>query len=188
MFLNHETAFQTFAPVTPIAAPGHSITASGSALLETETGWKPAHALKAGDSVATLDGGFASIRSVSASTSTQLIHVPGGTLGACTDVLLPATASVALHLPASVSDAPVVSVQLQALCGWRGIRRAPGICETEVTLTFDNEEMVYAQTGLLLHTDNAMPGFFQRKSYGETRALLALWSGRLPAPDYAAAA
>ena len=188
MFLSHETAFQTFAPVPPIAALDHNITTCGATLLDTETGWKPARALKAGDSVATLDGGFTQIRSVSTAAPTQLIHVPGGTLGACTDLLLPATASVALHVPASISDAPILSVPLQALCGWQGIRRQPDHRAALTTLTFADEEMVYAQTGLLLHTDNAEPGFFQRKSYGETRALLALWSGRLPAPDYAAAA
>ncbi len=188
MFLNHTTAFDTFAPITADAALGHAIQATANTLFETETGWRPLHALQAGDAVATLDGGFTQIRSVTPGAPVPMIHVPGGALGACTDVLLPATASVALDVPATVCETPILSVPLRALCGWNGIRHAVDATDTLTTLTFDDEEMVFAQTGLLLHTDNALPGFFERKSYGETRALLALWAGHLPAPDYAAAA
>ena len=188
MFLNHDAAFETFAPVTPVSALGHRLTLTASTLIEAERGWLCAAELTSGDSVATLDGGFAELRAVETAPDAPLIHIPGGTLSTCSDAVLPADTHVALDMPAAFSDAPVVSVPLQALVGWRGIRRAENECAPCVTLMLRDEELVYAHTGLLLHAGTAAPGFYERKSYGETRALLALMDGTMPAPDLATAA
>lgn len=188
MFLNHQTAFDTFAPVTTDAAPQHTLNATASTILETPHGWRPISDLQAGDSVATLDGGFTEITGIAGAASAQLVRVPGGTLSTCSDIALPADCHVALPLPATVSEAPVVSVPLKALVGWRGIRPAMFPASDLATLTFAEEEMVYAQTGLLLHAADQAPGFYDRKTYGETRALLALMDRRMPGPDLAFAA
>lgn len=188
MFLNHQTAFDTFAPVTTENALRHTITATASTVLETAQGWRPVSDLQAGDRVATLDGGFAEITGIANAAPAQLVRVPGGTLSACSDITLPADCHVALPLPATVSEAPVVSVPLKALIGWSGIRPAMFRASDLATLIFAEEEMVYAQTGLLLHAADQEPGFYARKTYGETRALLALMDRRMPAPDLAVAA
>lgn len=187
MFLNHTAAFDTHAPVTTRDKALHPLTLSADALVETEAGWHSAGALRAGVRVATLDGGFAALRAVERAPDAPLIRVPGGTLSACSDVLLPASTHIGLDLPAHLSQAPVASVPLQALTGWRGIRPAAPPHAPCVTLFVPGEEMVYVQTGLRVHSATHDP-FFTRKTYGETRALLALLDGSLPAPDRAIAA
>ena len=148
MFLNHETSFDTFTPVNTKSAFGHTITATGSTLFETSAGWQQMDTLQQGDTIATLDGGFATIRDVSRSEPVQLVNIPAGTLGTCTDILMPVTTSVALHLPASVSASPIVSVPLHALCGWQGIRRQPGQSAPLTTATFADEAVSYTHLTL----------------------------------------
>jgi hypothetical protein len=192
MFLNHTTAFTTFAPAAADAATKtatHTATLGAQTLLETPLGWSNVDTLSVGDTVATLDGGFARITAISHPERTQpLIHVPGGVLSSCSDLHLPADTYVALTPPAHLSDAPVVSVPLKALSGWRGIRPTLFGGPDLATLHFEEEEMIYAQTGLLIHakSDNAS-GFYKTLEYGDTRAMLSLIEGKICGPDRAAA-
>jgi len=182
MFLKHTTAFDTFAPVTtaPSAAPGFSLTTSGETMLETPRGWRALDDLKAGDQVATFDGGFAEITGISAAPATPMIEVPGGTLSACSDLALPADTHVVLELPELLPDTALVSVPVKALCGWHGIRPR-FVTPTELCqLAFADEELIFAQTGLLLHAaPTEGDSYFTRMGYGETRALLGLSDDRL---------
>ena len=187
MFLNHTTAFAEFAPAK-IVETAPTLTLGADTMLETATGWLPVDQLAAGDAVATLDGGLTSIQSISKSGSAPLIHVPGGTLSACSDCALPVHSRVALEQPAHLGEAPIVSVPLLALVGWRGIRHAVAQGTDLATLTFADEEMVFAQTGLLLHA--AAPqtdGFFERLDHDQTRTLLARIDGRMMVPERIAA-
>ncbi|WP_299653871.1 hypothetical protein [uncultured Tateyamaria sp.] len=189
MFLNHDTAFADITPVTKIAAPQISATLSAHTLLETERGWASVDALQAGDCVATLDGGFAQITAITTPRSnTPLVHIPGGVLSTCSDIALPGDAHIALHTPARWIDAPVVSVPVKALSGWRGVRptlfNGPDLAQ----LHFADEEMIYAQSGLLIHAAPATgETFFPKLSYGDARAMLALSAGKMGQPDTVAA-
>ncbi len=185
MFLNHTTAFNTFAPLANVQT---GALFGAATLVETETGWRRADTLIAGDTVATLDGGFSQIVEATQSIPTAMVRLPAGTLGACTDVLLPADARLGFTPPAAFHDAPIVSVPVQALVGWQGVHQHPTAPTQAVTLTLQHEEMVYAQTGLLVHAGaNDSDGFFETLSYGDTRALLTRIEGRMIAPDRAAA-
>ncbi|APX11723.1 hypothetical protein [Tateyamaria omphalii] len=186
MFLNHDTAF---ADITPVATRRISAMLTAHTLLETEAGWRTVDALQAGAAVATLDGGFAEITAITKpDRAAPLVHIPGGVLSACSDISLPADAHVALHTPAGWSDAPVVSIPVKALSGWRGVRptlfHGPDLAE----LHFEHEEMIYAQSGLLIHAaPNTGDSFFPRLGYGDARAMLAASAGKMGQPDSAAA-
>lgn len=187
MFLNHTAAFTDFT-AAKIIETAPALTLGADTMLETPAGWLPVEQLAAGDAVATLDGGFTPIQSIADSTSAPMIHVPGGTLSACSDCSLPVHTRVALEQPAHLGDAPVVSVPLLALVGWRGIRHAVTHAAGLATLTFDDEEMIFAQTGLLLHaaTPN-QDSFFERLDHDQTRTLLTRIEGKMIAPECAAA-
>jgi len=189
MLLNHDTAFTTFTPAITAAVPDHSATLSAQTRLETHRGWSSVDDLGVGDSVATMDGGFARITAIThPRRRAPLVQVPGGVLSTCSDIALPADAHVALTAPARWSQAPVVSVPIKALSGWNGIRPTLFAGPDLARLHFEDEEMIYAQTGLLVHAfDSTTQTFFPTLTYGDTRALLALIDGKMPAPDAAAA-
>ena len=189
MFLNHDAAFADITPVATSVPPRISATMTAHTLLETEAGWTTVDTLQAGDAVATLDGGFATITAITKPGRTApLVHIPGGVLSTCSDIALPADAHVALHTPAGWSDAPVVSIPVKALSGWRGVRptlfHGPDLAQ----LHFENEEMIYAQSGLLIHAAPAKGDtFFARLNYGNARAMLAASTGKIGQPDTVAA-
>lgn len=189
MFHNHASAFARFDPA--ITAPADltpRLTLSGQTRVETAQGWVAARTLRAGDVLATLDGGFAPITAISTpDISGPMIHVPGGTLSACSDLILPGEAHVALMPSPRLSEAPIVSVPLRALCGWRGIRPTLFGAAELATLHFETEELIFAQTGVMIHAAPADSPFFPMLSYGDTRALLALMDERFGRPDTAAA-
>lgn len=185
MFLNHTTAFAAFAPLTQAR---NNAQVGAAALLETDAGWRRADTLIPGDAVATVDGGFSAIIDVTQTTPKDMIHIPAGTLQTCSNVTLPGTARIALTPPTHLHEAPLVSVPLQALVGWKGIRPAFPASAPGVTLTLADEEMIYAQTGLMVHAGtHDGTGFFETLTYGDTRALLTAIEGRMIAPDRAAA-
>ncbi len=193
MFLNHGQAFAQFAPadtadaaakppVPPLPRRHEPSAFRSGTLLETPSGWRPVETLTAGDRVATLDGGFAELTGVRrhriAPGSARASHVPAGSLNTCSDMILTAGQHVALIEPEceTLFQAPRVLAPAAALCGFRGITSVAGYSDIEATqLTFENEEIVYAQTGALIHVP-AQGGdpFFRILGYGETRALLAL--------------
>lgn len=189
MLHNHNTAFAQFDPAIIAApAPDARTTLSGETMVETRQGWVAARTLRAGDSLATLDGGFAPITAITAPQITStMMRIPGGALSNCSDVILPGNVHVALDLPAHLSQAPVVTAPLSALSGWQGIRPTLAGGAELATLHFDTEELIYAQTGLLIHSAPSTETFFEQLSYGETRAKLALLQSRFIQPDSIAA-
>lgn len=189
MFLNHDAAFTTFTPALTAETVDHTATLTAQTRLETRHGWASVDALSIGDSVATLDGGFAQITAISRpKRRAPLVQVPGGVLSTCSDMCLPADAHIALRAPARWGHAPIVSAPIKALSGWNGIRPTLFAGPDLATLHFEDEEMIYAQTGLLVHAfDKRADSFFPTLNYGDTRALLALVDGKMPAPDAAAA-
>lgn len=166
-------------------------------LIETDRGWRSVDELCPGDRIMTFDGGLRELRAVSTrrldSPMGQVAHmmeVPGGVLDTCSDLSLPADQYVLLDLAAveASHDSPLALVPAAALEDWNGIRRKPaGDRSLSYTLCFDDEEIVFANTGAMLHC--AAPegttlgsSFFNTLSFDETRSLLGLPQLRADAP------
>ncbi|MHA6264035.1 Hint domain-containing protein [Arenibacterium sp. CAU 1754] len=194
MFLNHTQEFAAFETATltprttepqrPPMPRRREISAflSGT-MLETPTGWRPVDDLHQGDRVYTLDGGFATLQAATRRTLPagphQQWHVPTGSLGNCCDLTLSAGQYVVLHQSPqhALFEDPFVLAPIAAMSGFAGIAPVAGYRPVTATqLFFDDEEIVYAQTGSLLHvpTLSADKAFFRKLSYGETRAILSV--------------
>lgn len=127
------------------------------ALVDTESGWRRAADLATGDLVHVHGGGLRPVQAVHHSeegVAPPLLHVPGGALGNCAELWLGAAQLVlvdTLYDPA-LPDAMEVLVPAEALDGLRGIalQTAPAGLPL-VTLHFEEEEVIWAQTGLTLH-------------------------------------
>ena len=161
---------RTAATATPVLCPADPGRATAlrpltcgmvaGTLIETAMGWKPVEMLRLGDAVQTLDGGLARVRAVDRQHLTQasnplLVHVPGGAFDACSDLLLLPDQRVLLDTlgvqAEGQEDALFVLVPALALIGLHGVRRVDLQRRLEViTPLFAEEEMVYAQTGVLL--------------------------------------
>lgn len=189
MFLNHSLDFKTFT-ASPLAT---DCALTPETLVETPQGWRSADTLCIGDSVATLDGGFAPLTRLAQDTAQEpLWLLPGGTLDNCSDLILPGTQYVALDTPEcqALYDAPYVLAPIAAMAGFRNIKPAPQtVPQPIMRLGFAEEEVIYAQSGTLIHApcDVVASGFFRRLNYGETRAALIMMNRGLCAPDRAAA-
>ena len=100
-------------------------------------------------------------------THPLLVHVPGGAFDACSDLLLLPDQLVLLDTldervaVAGREDALFVLVPALALIGLHGVRRHDLQRTLEViTPRFAEEEMVYAQTGVLLRCPGIASGCF----------------------------
>ncbi|SDD98422.1 Hint domain-containing protein [Ruegeria marina] len=186
MLLSHDTAFADFEPIPePVAG------FSGKTLVETPDGWRSVNSLRAGDRVATVDGGFAQLNAVIAfaNAHARAWRVPGGTLGACSDLTLYDGQYLALNGPCcrQLFGLPTVLAPAGALVGFEGIHRATASAQPAYQLRFAEEELVWAQTGVRILAPGAgSASWYQRLDYGQTRALLLLMSGGTLAPDIAA--
>lgn len=158
-------------------------------LVETETGWRPTRTLVAGDRVQTLDGGLQPLRAVTARSTLgrtpNLVTVPGGTLDTCSDLTLMAEARVLIDAPQAeaIHGASLVLVPAAALLGWHGVTRtedAEMAGDMLLTLAFDDDEIVFANTGAMIYcagetrSEVPMGGFYPVLSYVEARDLLGL--------------
>lgn len=161
-----ERAFErTFAPGT---------------LLETDRGWRPIERLRKGMLVHTLDGmvPITGLGCQPADRSRVHWHIPAGNLGNCSDTRLNAGQHVAVTDPAchSLFDTPLALLPVPTTTGFCGVRTVTGFSlRGGIALHFETEQIVFAQTGMLLH----VPGPSRRSrhrtlSYRESRRLLAV--------------
>lgn len=179
MFSRHENDFSIYTKSGPaLLGQSHTLLyASPDIRMDTPKGWKSAKNLTRNDSVASLDGGFVKIRAVHrVHTRFKSIFVPAGTLGSCADLFLPADARVVLSAPPglTLTEAPFVSASISDMIGYRGIRSTMFGLRNTLALEFDDEEIIWAQTGLMLHAHPVGEGFYRSLDYGETRAILAM--------------
>jgi len=156
------------------------------ALVETPDGWRPVGALVPGDRIATYDGGFCPLVSVGRhalhpQAEHRSVHVPGGALDNCAPLdLMPGQAVlIAAPVVEEVLSAAAVLVPATALIGFHGITaRHIDRPEARIVLRFDGEEVVYAQSGTLVHcAPEGMPagaGFFDLLDGPRAAAMLAL--------------
>lgn len=167
--------------------------------VETPQGWRGVETLVAGDRVQTLDGGMREVIGAThtilsahdlaraAAAGERLSYVPGGTLDTCAGFhLLPGQpVLIDTHHAEAVFGSPLVLVPGAALEGWQGILPdSPQAPLTVVRLMFDEEEVIYANTGALLHCptdagiwqteDSRAGGFFTRLDLDAARLLVDL--------------
>jgi hypothetical protein len=151
-------AFRENAPVLP--GPILRLPASGlvaGTLVETAEGWQPVESLAIGQRVQTWDGGLRPLQRLEAvriAPGAGLIALPGGVLSNCSDMLLLPGQHLLVETGAAAEalDQDVVLVPAAALDGYRGaavMRSRRGM--DVIRLGFAAEEIVYANTGAMLH-------------------------------------
>lgn len=164
-------------------------------LVETASGWADVAALRLGDAVQTLDGGLSRIlgldrRTLLPEPETSLIRIPGGCHDACTDILLMPGQHV---LKDTLDDeachgAPFVLVPAFAMTTDPMItRHFPQAAVEVITPLFADEEVVFANSGVLLHCPGLIDGagrppvnsFFPRMDSIDARAFLTRRAQRL---------
>lgn len=171
---------------------------SGS-LVETASGWSDIGDLRLGVAVATFDGGYVPVKRIERrhiwpAAQAGLIHIPGGSLDNCSDVALLPGQEILVTSPRIEDrlDCAGVFVAASALVGYRGITRQSLTQPIEVvSLRFDDEEIVYVNSGTLMRCakDKSNPrpaecgvgtgtGYFARLDDDAARDLLAdIWDG-----------
>ncbi len=166
-------------------------------LVEIETGWVPVETLRIGQRVQTLDGGLARIhaidrRSLLSEAEISLIHLPGGTHDACSDLLLVPGQHLLIDTlgDPSLGGAPYVLVPAVALTCHPLVRRSFPTAKTEIiTPLFADEEVIFANSGVLIHCPGVIDGagrypdnsFFPRLDAVTARAFLTRRAARLVA-------
>lgn len=183
--ISRKGVFRHTVPPSSVGAHALGLHVLSETWLETEDGWEQAGGLKAGHRVACLGGAFAKIKSIEIITgSVATICIPGGALGASSALHLPDASFVGFAPPRPVLyDAPFVSLPASALHGYCGIG-AGQPQEMSLRITLQEEEMIWSQTGLLLHAPTrARRTFYKQLNYGETRALLAVSDPKNARPD-----
>ncbi len=157
-------------------------------MVETATGWRSVASLSVGERIGTWDGGLARLTALRRSVLTparadQMILVPGGALGNCSDLLLTPRQPVMIESAEAeklLGEAHVL-VAAEAMIGFRGITQQSATEQLEVIhLGFDDEEVIFANTGALLHCGFGRRGdFFTLLSDDRARALLSLMDADL---------
>lgn len=138
--------------------------------VETRGGWRAVEGLRTGDAVQTLDGGLRRIAAIDRrwtlpGQTATVIRVPGGVFGTCATLDLLPDQHVLIDLdpadPATggLPDALAVLTPAAALVALPGVQRALHRAPVQaVTLMFDEEEIVWAATGVLAHCPAARDG------------------------------
>jgi hypothetical protein len=166
-------------------------------LVEGERGWVAVETLRIGDRVQTLDGGLARVhaldrRTLAQAAETALILLPGGTHDACSDLMLVPGQHVLIDTlnDASFGTSPYALVPSVALTSDPLVRRSfPGNTVEVITPMFADEEIVFANSGVLLHCPSIIDGagrypdnsFFPRLDAATARAFLQRRAARLAA-------
>lgn len=130
----------------------------------TQMGWRDVAAIAVGDLVLTFDGGMQAVAAVERQTfstggdlapaDTWPIFVPAEALGNRDDMFLLPQQSVMIEADAAeeVFGDPFAMIPVLALEGFRGITRVPPAEQIElITLAFAQDEVVFVNTGALIH-------------------------------------
>ncbi len=154
-------------------------------LVESDGGWCPIEEIRPGMGVMTLDGGFREPRrilrreiSAHLNATKGMLHVPPGALDNCSEAKLHDDQLVMIEHPVieAYTGEPMGLFEARMLEGFRGIRRVHETCRIATYgLVFDDEEIVYANSGILMHCPGKAGsgnGFFQRLGRVQAAALL----------------
>jgi hypothetical protein len=194
--LTTEFALVSHHPSTVIPAPVIGGIVAGT-LVECAKGWVPVETLRIGDKVQTLDGGLARIHCIDRRTLAQqaecaLIHVPGGTYDACSDLMLVPGQHILIDTlnDTLLGAAPYTLVPAVALTSDHLVRRSfPDLKVEVITPQFADEEIIFVNSGVLLHCPSVIDGagrypddsFFPRLDAASARAFLTRRAARLAA-------
>lgn len=155
MFMQDVTRFAA-TPVATLPAGLNQGLIDGT-LVETASGWQPVETLRVGDSLYTLDGGLRRVVALNRREvlpGEPVVQVAGGHLDACADVMLMPGQGVLLDT-VGLMAAPYARVPATALTACVGATAGAAARRAEVvTPIFAEEEVIWAQSGLLL----ACPG------------------------------
>lgn len=197
MFMQDATRFVAD-PALPLAAPIRTGLLA-STLVETETGWRPAGSLRRGDLVHTFDGGLRPVVTLDRNwldAGASLIRLPGGVLGNAADQLLMPGQHLLIDTweEAALPDTLIALIPAEAIAGLGGAVKFPLLRQAEVVIPiFQDDEVIYANGGLLMHCPGVAAGplgraeteYFHRLDLAQARALM---HGRLaPQPEPKAA-
>lgn len=131
--------------------------------VETAEGWKSVEQIRTGEKVYTFDGGLQPVKRIERTVygaevqevfPEGLLMVPGGALDNCDAFYLLPEQHVLLEsaIAEEVLGNATALVPAAALENYRGITRVMPVDLIEVvTLLFDDEEVVYANTGAMMH-------------------------------------
>ncbi|MDB4185761.1 Hint domain-containing protein [bacterium] len=130
----------------------------------TSMGWRQVNAIAVGDLVLTFDHGMQKVTEVSRSmawvdapwTAERMwpVHIPAGALGNYAEMTVLADQGLMIESEAALDQHgdPYAVVPALSLVGVRGItRRAPRDQIEVITLTFEAEQVIYAEGNLLAH-------------------------------------
>jgi len=174
-------------PVAPNLKPQPDSGIISGSLVETQTGWRPVELLRAGDLVQTFDGGLRQVQGVERAyygaahggfSIDGVIFIPGGALGNCEALFVMPEQHLMIQsdLAAELLGTPTVLLPASALVGFYGIdwKQPAGVIEA-ITLGFEQEEVVYANSGVLLHCPTRTGSdFFTSLDHWRAKALLSL--------------
>lgn len=183
MFLKDFTRTATpgsFTAVQPVASTG----LTGSTMVETTAGWCRVADLRIGARVHTLDGGAAVVLGLDRRPVADLpgICIPGGMADSCSDLILPLDQYL-LTDTLGDPDLPDADMVLIPATAW-----ISQPCVTPVRITgeivtpmFADEEIVWANSGVLLHCPSVaagpgrlpLDGFFTALADADARAFLS---------------
>lgn len=155
-------------------------------------GWRVAEALAPGDKVLTFDNGMQTVQEVrreviwmeddSVPKQHWPVHVPAGAL--CNRVALSILPDQGVVVESDVADDafedPFAVIAARELVGLRGIAQAPLSFQQEVvTIIFEDEQVIYAEGGALIHCPKSVDLFDQRSLL--TKSTYAILSPELAA-------
>ena len=156
--------------------------------VEAADGWRPVESLTRGDAVYTFDGGLKEITAIHREElrPVRVLNVPGGALENCADLLLLPGQYMAIEdaRAEALFGSPLTLIPAAALAGYRGIEweNAKARRLEVVTLEFEEEELVWGNSGMLFHCPDArqfgaprlVSGFFTMLDMADARRMVAL--------------
>ena len=132
--------------------------------IATTMGWRQVEAIAVGDAVLTFDNGMQLVTDISRFTAwvdapwtpshMWPVHIPAGALGNYVDMTVFADQGLMIESDAALDQHgdPFAVVPALALVGVRGItRQAPPQQIEIITLSFDAEQVIYAEGSVLMH-------------------------------------
>ena len=166
-------------------------------MVETAAGWKPVECVRMGEEVYTYDGGKKPVYAIShhvfgaelqEAYPEGVFLVPGGALDNCSAFYLLPEQFVLIEsvVATEVLGTPANLVAATALEGHRGIQRVMPVDLLEViVLEFEDEEVVYTNSGTLIHCPNTKDGSAGSSGFGvrsddQARALLTFMDTGTP--------
>lgn len=161
MFHQDPAQFDTPQVIAPRPAPVFR-GLTGCTLLETDKGWRPVDAITVGDRVHSFDGGLRQVQAVRRHYVTRdalldagiaPVRVAGGHLNACSDLVLMPGQGVLRPVDAARHGGQEDRlIAARDLVGRTGVSQRPARCALALTeLGFAEEEVVWANSGVLLH-------------------------------------